>query len=121
VVAGYWRRHAAGAFHSNVTKGGHVDPSHVPEGAVALVEEMALGLDIDHAGFDIAQVDGRFYFFEFNRLLGTAGLKKMGISSGSLINAYLRSEILENSGVRFKSKIGSLAQVEMSELPSWQA
>jgi ribosomal protein S6--L-glutamate ligase len=121
VVAGYWRRHAAGAFHSNVAKGGLVDPSQVPEGAVELVEEMALRLDIDHAGFDIAQVGDRFYFFEFNRLFGTAGLKKMGISTDSLINAYLRSASLEDAGVHFKSKIGSLEPDEMSTVLSWQA
>lgn len=96
VVAGYWRRHAAGAFHSNVAKGGFVDPSRVPEGAVTLVEEMARRLDIDHAGFDIAPVGNHYYFFEFNRLFGTAGLKKMGIQTGSLINAYLRSSIFSN-------------------------
>lgn len=91
VVAGYWRRINAGSFHSNVAKGGIVDPALVPEGALAMVEEMAQHLNIDHAGFDIAQVGDRFYFFEFNRLFGTAGLKQMGISAEMLISGYLRS------------------------------
>jgi ribosomal protein S6--L-glutamate ligase len=121
VVAGYWRRHAVGAFHSNVAKGGLVDPAQVPEAAVALVEEMAMRLDIDHAGFDIAQVGDRFYFFEFNRLFGTAGLKKIGISTGSLINAYLRFASFKDAGVRFKPKIESIASGEMPPLPSRQA
>jgi ribosomal protein S6--L-glutamate ligase len=121
VVAGYWRRYATGVFHSNVAKGGLVDPAHVPEAAVALVEEMAVRLDIDHAGFDIAKVGDRFYFFEFNRLFGTAGLKKIGILTSSLINAYRRSVSLEDAGVRFKPKIESFAPDVMPALPSRQA
>jgi ribosomal protein S6--L-glutamate ligase len=89
VVAAYWRRKAPGAFHSNVAKNGLVDPSPIPDEAVSLVEEMAVRLDIDHAGFDLAQVGDRFYFFEFNRLFGTAGLIKMGVSTSQLIYAYL--------------------------------
>jgi ribosomal protein S6--L-glutamate ligase len=119
VVAAYWRRHAAGAFHNNVAKGGFVDTSHVPEGAVALVEEMALRLDVDHAGFDIAQVGERYYFFEFNRLFGTAGLKKMGISTGTLIYAYLRSTIIEDSGMCLKQKVGSLDPYNVPAALSW--
>ncbi len=106
VVAGYWRQHVAGAFHNNVAKGGFVDyASHVPEAAVAMVEEMALRLDIDHAGFDIARVDDRYYFIEFNRLFGTAGLKKMGISTGPLIYAYLCAGRISESCVDTKAKI----------------
>jgi ribosomal protein S6--L-glutamate ligase len=92
VVAEYWRCSAPGAFHTNVSRGGRVDFSDIPEAAVALVEEMARHLGIDHAGFDMAQVDDRIYFFEFNRLFGTVGLNKMGISAGALISDYLASK-----------------------------
>ena len=92
VVAGYWRCSAPGGFYTNVARGGQIETGHVPEAAVALVEEMACQLDIDHAGFDIAVVDDRLYFFEFNRLFGTAGLKKLGISTGRLIYDYLNSK-----------------------------
>lgn len=91
VVAAYWRCSAPGAFHTNVSRGGCVDFSGIPEAAVVLVEEMARHLGIDHAGFDMAQVDERIYFFEFNRLFGTFGLNKMGISAGALIRDYLSS------------------------------
>jgi ribosomal protein S6--L-glutamate ligase len=92
VVAEYWRCSAPGAFHTNVSRGGRVDFSDIPEAAVALVEEMARHLGIDHAGFDMAQVDDRIYFFEFNRLFGTVGLRNMGISAGALIGDYLASK-----------------------------
>lgn len=92
VVAGYWRRSQNRAFHTNVSRGGSIDPAEVPEAAILLVEQMARELDVDHAGFDLAYAYGRFYFFEFNRLFGTAGLKQMGISIGPLIRDYLETK-----------------------------
>ena len=92
VVAGYWRRGRKGAFHTNVSRGGRIDPSNIPEAAVVLVEQMAQQLAVDHAGFDVACAYGRFYFFEFNRLFGSAGLKEMGVSIGPLIRDYLETE-----------------------------
>lgn len=95
VVAGYWRCKAQPlALHTNVAKGGQVLAEDIPPSAVALVEEMARMLDIDHAGFDIADVGGRYYFFEFNRLFGTAGLVRQGISTGGCILDYLRQRLL---------------------------
>ena len=91
VVAAYWRRQQAGGFHTNVSRGGLIDAADIPPQAVALVERMAGHLDIDHAGFDIARVDDHFYFFEFNRLFGTAGLIEQGLSPGQLIFSYLTS------------------------------
>ncbi len=105
VVAGYWRCSAPGAFHTNVARGGHIETGHVPEAAVALVEEMACRLDIDHAGFDIAVVDDRFYFFEFNRLFGTAGLNQLGISTGRLIYEYLHCKKAHEADALVKKPI----------------
>lgn len=93
VVAGYWRcRPTADGFHTNVAKGGFIFTGEIPAAAAALVEEMARTLDIDYAGFDIAEIDGRFYFFEFNRLFGTAGLIRQGIAAGPLIHRYLEEK-----------------------------
>jgi len=89
VVAAYWRRRAEGGFHTNVARGGVVDFDDVPPQAIRLVESTARRLDIDHAGFDVAQVGDRFYFFEFNRLFGARGLVEGGVSAGALIHAYL--------------------------------
>lgn len=89
VIGAYWRRRPSGMFHTNVGRGGIIDPANVPAASIELVERMARQLNIDHAGFDVAEVSGRFYFFEFNRLFGTAGLKQLGVSIGSLIGDYL--------------------------------
>jgi ribosomal protein S6--L-glutamate ligase len=92
VVAGYWRCSQNQAFHTNVSRGGRIDPAKVPEAAIVLVEQMARQLDVNYAGFDLAYAYDRFYFFEFNRLFGTAGLKQMGISIGPLIRDYLETK-----------------------------
>ncbi len=91
VIGAYWRHRPHDGFHTNVSRGGYISVDGIPDRAVSLVEEMAQRLDIDHAGFDVAQVDGRCYFFEFNRLFGSAGLLQQGISLGPLIFDYLVS------------------------------
>jgi ribosomal protein S6--L-glutamate ligase len=50
---------------------------------------MARNLGIDHAGFDIAMVDGHPYLFEFNRLFGNAGLGANAAAYNSILLDYL--------------------------------
>jgi len=88
-VAAYWRRAPDGGFCHNVACGGAVDFDGVPTGAVRLVEEVALELGIDHAGFDVAEVDGHFFLMEFNVRFGTRALNGRGIRLGPLILRYL--------------------------------
>jgi ribosomal protein S6--L-glutamate ligase len=92
VVSAYWKCMAPDGIHTNVARGGTIEPGGVPDAAIRLVEEMARHLDIDYAGFDVAEVDGHYYFFEFNRMFGTAGLQRQGVSIGPLILDYLRSK-----------------------------
>ena len=92
VVTGYWRCCPPGGFHANLSRGGGIDLSAIPDNAIELVETIARTLNVDHAGFDIAEMDGRLYIFEFNRLFGTAGLIQKGIKPGLLIYDYLKSK-----------------------------
>jgi ribosomal protein S6--L-glutamate ligase len=89
VVAGYWRKAAAGQFHNNVSRGGTVSFEEIPEGAVRLVESFARQTGINHAGFDVAEVDGHFYFLEFNTRFGTRALIDRGIQLSPFIRSYL--------------------------------
>ncbi|MGR9116854.1 MAG: ATP-grasp domain-containing protein [Gammaproteobacteria bacterium] len=91
VVAGYWRIKAEGALHSNVAQGGEICYEDIPTQAIELTEWVAQVLGIDHAGFDLADIGGHHYFFEFNRLFGNQGLNERGIKSGPLIRNYLQS------------------------------
>lgn len=92
VVASYWRLQCEDGFHNNIAQGGVLKMSRVPVEAATLVEQLAARLGIDHAGFDVAMVDGHPYVLEFNRLFGTAGLAKMGIHLGPLIHAWLSEQ-----------------------------
>jgi ribosomal protein S6--L-glutamate ligase len=74
VVGAYWRVAALGAFHNNVARGAAISFDDIPPAAVELVERVAFELGVDHAGFDVAMVDGHPYLMEFNTLFGTAGL-----------------------------------------------
>jgi ribosomal protein S6--L-glutamate ligase len=80
VIAAYWRVGAEAAFHNNVARGGSVDFDNVPAEALALVARVATELGVDHAGFDVAEVDGHYYLLEFNTLFGNEALNRRGIS-----------------------------------------
>lgn len=89
VVGAYWRVAALGAFHNNVARGATVSYDEIPLAAVRLVERVAFELGVDHAGFDVAMVDGHPYLVEFNTLFGTAGLEGQGIAPGPVVYDYL--------------------------------
>jgi ribosomal protein S6--L-glutamate ligase len=91
VAAGYWRQAAPGQFHNNVSQGGAVCFEDIPEGAVRLVESFARETGIDHAGFDVAEVDGHFYFLEFNTRFGTRALTDRGIQLSDQIYSFLNA------------------------------
>jgi ribosomal protein S6--L-glutamate ligase len=89
VIAAYWRSAAEGSFHNNVAQGGSISFENVPPQALALVERVARELGVDHAGFDLAEVDGHFYFLEFNTLFGNEALNRQGIPIARHIHEYL--------------------------------
>lgn len=91
VVTAYWRVAANGGFHNNVARGARVCFEAVAPEAVDLVTELAAGLGIDHAGFDVAVVDGHCFLLEFNVRFGTDALNRRGIRLGPSILAHLRA------------------------------
>lgn len=92
VVAAYWRIAGEGRFHTNVAQGGRLSFDNIPEQALALVDRVAAELGIDHAGFDLVEVDGHFYFLEFNLLFGNEGLRELGTPLGRIIWEYLQGQ-----------------------------
>lgn len=89
IAAAYWRQAREGEFHNNVYQGGRVIFDPVPDEALALVERTARTLGLDFAGFDVAAVDGAFFFFEFNNRFGNQALNASGATLGKLIGDYL--------------------------------
>ena len=88
IVASYWREGAG--FLNNVSQGGRVRTDiPVPDAALSLVSGLAHYLDINHAGFDVAMVDGHPYILEFNRLFGNTGVPDMPKAIAAAMNHYL--------------------------------
>lgn len=75
VIEAYWRVNEQHEFLTNVSQGGVIIYDNIPPKAIELVEMIAKTLNINHAGFDIAEVDGHYYVFEFNVFFGNTGLR----------------------------------------------
>lgn len=89
VVTAYWRLGGDG-FHHNVARGGELSWRDVPAEAVELALDLARGLGVDHAGFDVMMVEGCPYLLELNVMFGTRGLSEAGIDLAPLILDHLR-------------------------------
>ncbi|NVK43633.1 MAG: hypothetical protein HWE39_20505 [Oceanospirillaceae bacterium] len=92
VLGGFWRRQSEQGFHNNLSRGGQIDRSPLPPAAVELVRRLATALEIDHAGFDIAMVDGYPFVLEFNRLFGNRGLGSLNAEIPYAILDYLQRQ-----------------------------
>ncbi|MYM61842.1 RimK family alpha-L-glutamate ligase [Pseudomaricurvus sp. HS19] len=90
VIAAYWRHQSERSFHTNVSRGGHVSYDDVPAAAIDYVQQLARKLNINHAGFDIAMVDGHPYLLEFNRLFGNQGIPGGGRAITDAMLRYLQ-------------------------------
>ncbi len=89
VVTAYWRVGPPDAFHHNVARGARILFDGVPDEPLALVTDVATRLGVDHAGFDLACVGGRWFLLEFNTLFGNQALTRAGIALGPRIQALL--------------------------------
>ncbi len=89
VVGAYWREAPEGGFHNNVSRGGRVSFEAVPVSAIELVQQVASALGVNHAGFDVAVVDGHSYLLEFNLRFGTQALNAQGIQLAPFMLDYL--------------------------------
>jgi len=92
VIASYWRIGGENSFKNNVAQGGVISYDNIPQDALALVDKVAKELGINHAGFDIAEVDGHYYIFEFNVFFGTRGLLNQSIKLHEIIISYLQKQ-----------------------------
>jgi ribosomal protein S6--L-glutamate ligase len=91
IATAYWRQAPDGGFQNNVAQGGEIRFNDVPQQALELTAKTARHLGVDHAGFDLAEVDGYFYFLEFNTLFGNQALTAQKIKLGPRIMEYLLS------------------------------
>lgn len=89
IVCAYWRIARPGELHNNVAKGATTSFDAIPTRALELVHNLSQRVGIDHAGFDVAVVDGHCYILEFNVMFGTETLRRHGIQLGAKIRDYL--------------------------------
>ena len=91
VLTAYWRIADSGAFHHNVARGGRIDFTDVPDELLQLVERVSRRLGIDHAGYDLIETGGQWYFLEFNVLFGNQAINALRIPLAQRIHEYLIS------------------------------
>lgn len=88
VVSAYWRE--GSGFLNNVARGGIVrNDLPIPDNAIDFVRSLSGFLDINHAGFDIAMVDGKPMVLEFNRLFGNQGAPGLQQKISRAMSDYL--------------------------------
>ena len=96
VITAYWRVTPLGGYRSNVSQGGETAYDNIPAPAIALALHLADALSVDHAGFDIAMVDGHPLVFEFNRLFGNQGIPDSSRRIGAAILRHLALDSSDN-------------------------
>lgn len=91
VVCAYWRIAPTGELRNNVAQGAATSFDDVPDQAIQLVQNLSSHFGIDHAGFDVAIVDGHCQVLEFNVMFGTEAVRRQGIALGPRVHTYLAS------------------------------
>ncbi len=89
LLAAYWRIAPEGEFLNNVARGGKVSYEPAPTAALELVTYVTQTLGLDHAGFDVAVVDGHPYLLEFNVRFGNQALPIAQAAVTDAIHRYL--------------------------------
>jgi len=97
IIGAYWRQAREGEYRNNVAQGGEIDYQDIPQAALDLVTRIARTLNINHAGFDVAVIDGCCYLLEFNTLFGGEGLRRRNISVAGPIWEYLQKHTPEST------------------------
>lgn len=92
VLCAYWRVAESGSFKNNVAQGGRIEVGDIPEAAIEFVKRAAERLGVNHAGFDVAMVEGHPYFLEFNTMFGNQALHEMNVPIQEAIMSYLEQQ-----------------------------
>ncbi|MFO7751071.1 MAG: RimK family alpha-L-glutamate ligase [Desulfobacteraceae bacterium] len=88
-VLSYWRRAPADDFRTNISRGGEISFSPVPDQAVNLALETAEKCGWDDVGLDIMAYRERYLILEANMKYGTKGFQKAGIDYKKFLESLL--------------------------------
>lgn len=89
IVCAYWRIAPQGELRNNVAQGASTSFDGIPQQAIQLVQRISAQFGIDHAGFDVAVVEGHCQVLEFNVMFGTETIRRQGIALGPRVRNYL--------------------------------
>lgn len=87
----YWRVAPQNDFRTNVSVGGGIDCSPVPDTALELAERTAKRCKWDDVGIDILEHEGLFYILEGNMKYGLKGFEAAGIDYLALMTRLIGS------------------------------
>ena len=94
VVHAYWRIASKGDFRSNISAGGTIELSPVPQPAIALALETAMLCRWDDVGLDICYHNNQYWVLEANMKYGKEGFRAAGIDYDQLMeNMISNNEI----------------------------
>jgi ribosomal protein S6--L-glutamate ligase len=89
VVLAYWRIASHDEFRCNISRGGTVDLSQVPDKALELALHTSQSCHWDDVGIDIIEHDQRFYVLEGNMKYGKEGFRRAGIAYDSMMEEMI--------------------------------
>ncbi len=90
-VLAYWRIRRKDDFRTNISQGGRISFSDIPEEAISLAVEWAKKCKFNDVGLDLIQHEGRWYLIEANMKYGRKGLMMKGLD----IKEIFRQKLLK--------------------------
>jgi len=92
IIHAYWREAPPGEFRSNVSRGGRVIFTGVPDHALDLALETAMRCGFDYVGLDLCEHEGRFFFLEANMTFGLKGFLAAGLDFPAILRSMVEGD-----------------------------
>ncbi len=88
VVLAYWRIAPPGDFRNNVSRGGRISFSEIPNDGLRFARRVAEACRFDEVGLDLCRHRGRWWVLEANMVYGLEGFRRRGLNIHDLFAAW---------------------------------
>jgi ribosomal protein S6--L-glutamate ligase len=95
-VLAYWRCKPPGGFKTNLSQGGSIDFTGIPDDAVDLAMGVARRCRFDDVGLDLIHHEDRWHVIEANMNYGRRGLRMKGMNLKAILTEKLISGVLQS-------------------------
>jgi len=102
-VLAYWRVKSRNDFRTNLSLGGRISFSGIPEEGLKLAQAAARRCRFDDVGLDLIHSRGRWHVIEANMKYGRKGLKTKGLD----LKQIMREKLLSGELFDFQTPAGS--------------